>query len=85
MKAIFEKRRWTCWLVGALAAGLAAGCWLWLWKARLPATVKEACDCFRQEGHPVEFWLIEGLGHTWASEHGINERIWQFLARHALP
>jgi poly(3-hydroxybutyrate) depolymerase len=50
-----------------------------------PATVKEACECFQREGHPVQFCLIERLGHEWALEHGVNERIWRFLSRCALP
>lgn len=50
-----------------------------------PATVKAACECFRREGHPVEFCEVEGLGHGWALEQGINERIWRFLSQHALP
>jgi len=49
-----------------------------------PSTVEAACACFQREGHPVEFCQIEGLGHGWALEHGINDRIWRFLSQHAL-
>lgn len=50
-----------------------------------PAAVREACDCFRREGHPVELLEIDGLGHQWALEHNINAKIWQFLSPHRLP
>ncbi len=49
-----------------------------------PAAVREAYDCFRREGHPVEFLIIEGLGHHWALEHDINPKIWRFLSPHRL-
>lgn len=50
-----------------------------------PDAVKEAYTCFGREGHPVEFCLIEGLGHRWALEHDVNERMWRFLQRYRLP
>ncbi|NQT17913.1 MAG: dienelactone hydrolase family protein [Planctomycetes bacterium] len=50
-----------------------------------PATVQEAYTCFQREGHPVEFCLMEGLGHQWALERDANERIWAFLSRYRLP
>jgi predicted esterase len=50
-----------------------------------PATVRKAYDCFRREGHPVRFELIDGLGHRWALEHDINTTIWRFLSQHRLP
>jgi poly(3-hydroxybutyrate) depolymerase len=46
--------------------------------------VRRAAECFRNEGHPVELHLINGLGHRWASKHTINEKIWAFLASHRL-
>jgi poly(3-hydroxybutyrate) depolymerase len=50
-----------------------------------PAAVREAYECFRREGHPVELLVIEGLGHHWALEHNINAKIWRFLSQHRLP
>ena len=50
-----------------------------------PDAVREAFDCFRREGHPVEFLVIEGLGHHWALEHNINAKIWRFLSQHRWP
>ena len=49
-----------------------------------PAAVREAYDCFRRADHPVEFLLIEGLGHHWALEHDVNAKIWRFLSPHRL-
>ncbi len=34
---------------------------------------------YETEGHHVEQFSIEGLGHTWAVSH--NDRIWEFLRR----
>lgn len=50
-----------------------------------PATVRKAYTCFQREGHPVELCLVEGLGHQWAVEHDVNEKIWAFLSRHRVP
>ncbi len=49
-----------------------------------PTAAEESRDCFRREGHPVEYHMIEGLGHRWALEHDINETIWSFLSEHRL-
>jgi poly(3-hydroxybutyrate) depolymerase len=49
-----------------------------------PAAVREAYECFRREGHPVEFLMIEGLGHRWALDRDINAKIWGFLSPHRL-
>ena len=46
--------------------------------------MREAYDCFRREGHKMEYLLIEGLGHHWALEHDINAKIWRFLSPHRL-
>jgi poly(3-hydroxybutyrate) depolymerase len=50
-----------------------------------PSTVMKACTQFQQEGHPVRFHLIKGLGHTWAWRSGVNEEIWEFVSPHRLP
>ena len=48
-----------------------------------PEVVREAHDCFEREGHPTEFWLLEGIGHRWALPCDINSRVWAYLARHS--
>lgn len=42
--------------------------------------VERAHDCCARQGHPTELLVIPGLGHRWARDHDINERIWQFLS-----
>lgn len=49
-----------------------------------PETVAKAYDCFKTAGHPVEMLQLEGVGHRWAKDRGINETIWRFLAGHVL-
>jgi hypothetical protein len=49
-----------------------------------PAAVPEAYGSFQREGHPVQFLMIDGLGHHWALEHDINAKIWRFLSPHRL-
>ena len=50
-----------------------------------PDTVKKAYTNFGRAGHPVEFCLIEGLGHQWALQHDVHEKMWRFLRRYRLP
>ena len=50
-----------------------------------PNLVEIATECFRREGHPVEFWKIPGLGHGWCQASDFNERVWRYLAQHRLP
>jgi fermentation-respiration switch protein FrsA (DUF1100 family) len=50
-----------------------------------PANVRAASDAFAQAGHPVEFWLIQGMGHGWPPNPGGNDRIGEFLSAHRLP
>ena len=49
-----------------------------------PRVVKQAHDIFAESGHPVEFRILEGLGHGWARESQINELIWRFLSQKKL-
>jgi poly(3-hydroxybutyrate) depolymerase len=50
-----------------------------------PESVAEAQACFAAAGHPTELMQLEGVGHRWAKDRGINETIWQFLSGHELP
>lgn len=50
-----------------------------------PESVTRARECFATAGHPTELIQLEGVGHRWAKDRGINETIWQFLAEHELP
>lgn len=50
-----------------------------------PATVQAVSEAFTRAGHPVEFWLIEGMGHDWPPNPDGNDRIWEFLSAHRLP
>jgi len=48
-----------------------------------PVTVaRENVDKYRREGHEVSYIEVPGLGHAWASDANINERIWAFFAAH---
>jgi len=46
------------------------------------AWARENADKYRREGHEVQYVEVPGLGHAWASEANINERIWAFFAAH---
>ena len=48
------------------------------------AFARENADKYRREGHEVSYVEVPGLGHAWASEIEINERIWAFFAGHPL-
>jgi poly(3-hydroxybutyrate) depolymerase len=41
-------------------------------------------DKYRREGHKVEYVELPNLGHRWATEADINERIWSFFKSHPL-
>ena len=43
---------------------------------------RENADKYRREGHEVEYVEVPRLGHTWASDENINERMWAFFAAH---
>jgi poly(3-hydroxybutyrate) depolymerase len=43
---------------------------------------RENVEKYRREGHEVEYVELPSLGHAWASEANINERIWRFFAAH---
>jgi pimeloyl-ACP methyl ester carboxylesterase len=47
-----------------------------LWIAR------ENAEKYRHEGHQVEYLELPTLGHAWASDADVNERIWRFFAAH---
>ena len=48
-----------------------------------PVTIaRENADKYRREGHEVSYIEVAGLGHAWASDADINERIWAFFAAH---
>ncbi|MHB1031368.1 MAG: CE1 family esterase [Pirellulaceae bacterium] len=50
-----------------------------------PAIVRSAHDAFAHDGHPVEWRIIDGFGHGWPRDEGINDDIWLFLSSHRLP
>jgi polyhydroxybutyrate depolymerase len=43
---------------------------------------RDNVERYRREGHEVEYIEVPRLGHFWASEVDINERIWRFFAAH---
>ena len=43
---------------------------------------RENADKYRREGHEMSYIEVPGLGHAWATEANINERIWAFFAAH---
>lgn len=45
---------------------------------------RHARDVYTQWGHTVEYVEIPGLAHLWANHVSINERIWEFLRKHAI-
>lgn len=40
-------------------------------------------DLFKRLGHPTEYAEFPGLGHIWARDQGVNERIWSHWSGHA--
>jgi polyhydroxybutyrate depolymerase len=43
---------------------------------------RDNVERYRREGHEVEYIEVPRLGHYWASEVDINERIWRFFVAH---
>jgi polyhydroxybutyrate depolymerase len=43
---------------------------------------RENAEKYRREGHEVEYIELPQLGHVWANDADINERIWRFFAAH---
>lgn len=41
-------------------------------------------DLFKRQNHPTEFAEFPGLGHIWARDQGVNDRIWSFWQQHRL-
>jgi polyhydroxybutyrate depolymerase len=50
-----------------------------------PWIARENAEKYRREGHEVEYIELPKLGHFWASDADINERIWRFFAAHPRP
>ncbi len=73
------------WFLVGLGAMVGLGVLVHRLSARLPITVlAKAHDCFADAGHPTTMLQLEGVGHRWAKDRGINETIWQFLSDHEL-
>ena len=49
-----------------------------------PESVTRARDRFAAAGHPAKLIQLQGVGHCWAKDRGINATIWQFLSAHEL-
>lgn len=45
---------------------------------------RKADETYRREGHEVLLVEIPGLGHRWATQANINDRIWEFFRAHPL-
>lgn len=43
---------------------------------------RENRDKYKKEGHEVNYVEVPGLTHWWATDAGINEKIWKFFADH---
>lgn len=41
-------------------------------------------DLFRRQSHPTEFAAYPGLGHIWARDQGVNDRIWAHWSKNAV-
>lgn len=46
---------------------------------------RENRDKYKKEGHEVNYVEVPGLAHWWASDAGINDKIWKFFADHPRP
>lgn len=46
---------------------------------------RENRDKYKKEGHEVNYVEVPGLTHWWATDAGINEKIWKFFADHPRP
>ena len=49
-----------------------------------PESVRDARRAFQEAGHPTEYREIDGFGHGWANELGMNRITWDFLNRQRL-
>lgn len=47
-----------------------------------PRIARENAEKYRREGHEVEYIELPQLGHAWANDADINEKIWRFFAAH---
>ena len=43
-----------------------------------PRDGRYLADLMERQGHPSEYAEYPGLGHLWARDQGVNERIWRF-------
>jgi polyhydroxybutyrate depolymerase len=41
-------------------------------------------DAYQKEEHPVEYVEVKGLGHVWARDENITDRMWKFFLDHPL-
>lgn len=49
----------------------------------IPVNVaRENRDKYKKEGHEVNYVELPGLPHWWATDAGINDKIWTFFAEH---
>lgn len=49
----------------------------------VPVSVaRENRDKYKKEGHEVNYVEVPGLMHSWATDAGINDKIWMFFAAH---
>ena len=41
-------------------------------------------DAYQKEEHPLEYVEVKGLGHVWARDENITDRMWKFFLDHPL-
>ena len=46
------------------------------------AAARRSADVYRKEGHEVELILVPGMGHSWAHEVDVNDKMWAFFKAH---
>lgn len=44
-----------------------------------PEVVRTASRIFEAGGHPIEFRLLDGAGHGWNNNFGVNRILWNFV------
>lgn len=49
------------------------------------AFARENRDKYKKEGHEVNYIEVRGMAHGWATEIGVNEKMWAFFNRHPKP
>ena len=49
------------------------------------AFARENRDKYKKEGHEVNYIEVPGMAHGWATEIGVNEKIWKFFEDHPKP